>query len=67
MLRQRDYVRGQVRRLKRLNVMNDAFHIWTDEALPSINSCRIGRRTTLQAGKAEALGHDQTLGSILLL
>ncbi|KFG61062.1 autophagy protein Apg6 [Toxoplasma gondii RUB] len=43
MLRQREYVSGQLERLKRLNVMNDAFHIWTDSALPSINSCRIGR------------------------
>ncbi|KEP63175.1 UNVERIFIED_CONTAM: hypothetical protein HHA_221360 [Hammondia hammondi] len=43
MLRQREYVSGQLERLKRLNVMNDAFHIWTDGALPSINSCRIGR------------------------
>ncbi|PFH33844.1 hypothetical protein BESB_080600 [Besnoitia besnoiti] len=43
MLRERDYVRSQVRRLKQLNVMNDAFHIWTDGALPSINSCRVGR------------------------
>ncbi|CBZ50014.1 hypothetical protein NCLIV_004900 [Neospora caninum Liverpool] len=43
MLRQREYVSEQLERLKQLNVMNDAFHIWTDGALPSINSCRIGR------------------------
>ncbi|KAL8428905.1 hypothetical protein ACSSS7_006913 [Eimeria intestinalis] len=37
------YVSQELQRLKRTNVVNDAFHIWTWKFLPSINNCRIGR------------------------
>ncbi|CDJ37694.1 beclin 1, putative [Eimeria tenella] len=37
------YVGRELQRLKRINVVNDAFHIWTCKFLPSINKCRIGR------------------------
>lgn len=37
------YISQELQRLKRTNVVNDAFHIWTSKFLPSINMCRIGR------------------------
>ncbi|XP_026193163.1 beclin-1-like protein [Cyclospora cayetanensis] len=37
------YVSQELKRLKRFNTMNEAFHIWTSQFLPSINNCRIGR------------------------
>ncbi|KAL8450872.1 hypothetical protein Emag_002978 [Eimeria magna] len=37
------YVSQELQRLKRTNVVNDAFHIWTWKFLPSINNCRLGR------------------------
>ncbi|KAL8431780.1 hypothetical protein Efla_005002 [Eimeria flavescens] len=37
------YVSQELQRLKRTNVVSDAFHIWTSKFLPSINNCRIGR------------------------
>lgn len=37
------YISQELQRLKRINVVSDAFHIWTSKFLPSINNCRIGR------------------------
>ena len=43
------YVSQELQRLKRINVVNDAFHIWTSKFLPSINKCRIGESSNNDA------------------